>query len=125
MEFCETLEMQRSTERERERGHKFDEVEQRTDLTELRCPRSSGGSFRSLTASITADRRSTIFFSGFADLVDDGDDEEDEARLSLPWPTARGGFSAVDRIRDASGSTSSATTIVSGPHLYCIVRQFN
>lgn len=65
-------------------------------LTELRCPRSSGGSFRSLTASITADRRSTNFFSVFSDLPDgeedsDNDDDEEEARLSVgppPWPTA-------------------------------------
>lgn len=82
-------------------------------LTLLRCPRSSGGSFRSLTASITAERRSTIFFCVFSDLFDggeeegDGDDDEDEARLSLeppPPPTAIAGreeFSAADlRSRD-------------------------
>ncbi|POO01836.1 hypothetical protein TorRG33x02_026130, partial [Trema orientale] len=83
------------------------------NLTELRCPRSSGGSFRSLTASITADKRSPSFFSGFGDLLDDvdeqdeNDDDDDEARLRLeppPWPTAiidRDESSAVDlRTRD-------------------------
>ena len=64
------------------------------DLTALRWPRSSGGSFRSLTASMTADKRSTGFFSVFGDLFDcggDGDEEEeeDEADLVLgpPRPT--------------------------------------
>ena len=81
------------------RNANFDKFEQRADLTELRCPRSSVGSFRSLTASITAERRSTSFFSGFSDLLDDDGDEEEEAeeaRRSLPWPIARGGFSVVD-----------------------------
>ncbi|PON56149.1 hypothetical protein PanWU01x14_183580, partial [Parasponia andersonii] len=79
------------------------------NLTELRCPRSSRGSFRSLTASITADKRSPSFFSGFADLLDgvDKQDDDDEARLRLeppPWPTAiidKDESSAVDlRTRD-------------------------
>ena len=50
-------------------------------LTALRWPRSSGGSLRSLTASITPERRSAIF----------GEDEEDEdeAHLDTPRPTVR------------------------------------
>lgn len=57
-------------------------------LTALRWPRSSGGSFRSLTASVTADKRSTSFFSALGDLHDS---EEADARLKLyapPWPAA-------------------------------------
>lgn len=58
-------------------------------LTLLRWPRSSGGSLRSLTASITAERRSTSFFSAFGYLSGDDDgggedeaeDEEEEAYL--------------------------------------------
>lgn len=50
-----------------------------TYLIALDRPRSSGGSFRSLTASITADRRSETFFSG---LGDSGDGFE-EAHLGL------------------------------------------
>lgn len=67
------------------------------DLTALRWPRSSGGSFRSFTASITADRRSPSFFSVLEDLLDeeadDGDGEEEEEEeeehmgLSPPRPT--------------------------------------
>lgn len=65
---------------------------EREDLTALRWPRSSGGSFRSLTASMTVDKRSTSFFSVFGDLFDCGgeeEEEEDEADLVLgpPRPT--------------------------------------
>lgn len=73
-------------------------------MTELRWPRSSGGSLRSLTASMTADRRSTCFFSALGDVLDDdGDDfdeeeEEEEAHLGLDPPRAT---TAVDlQIRD-------------------------
>lgn len=49
-------------------------------LTLLRCPRSSGGSLRSLTASITEERRSLVtFLLGLAEEEDDED--EDEAHL--------------------------------------------
>ena len=61
------------------------------DLTALRWPRSSGGSFRSLTASMTVDKRLTSFFSVFEDLFDCGGDEdeeeeEDKANLVLGQP---------------------------------------
>lgn len=65
------------------------------DLTELRWPRSSGGSLRSLTASMTVDRRSTSFFSALEDVLDDDDgdnfdeeEEEEEAHLGLDPPLA-------------------------------------
>jgi len=50
-----------------------------TNLTELRWPRSSGGSLRSLTASITADRRSSslIFLSLSPSIL--GMEEDDAA----------------------------------------------
>lgn len=44
----------------------------RTNLTALRWPRSSGGSFRSLTESITPDKRCSVLFDF---------DVEEEARL--------------------------------------------
>ena len=68
----------------------YEREREREDLTALRWPRSSGGSFRSLTASMTVDKRSTSFFSVFGDLFDcGGDEEEDEADLVLgpPRPT--------------------------------------
>lgn len=46
-------------------------------LTLLRWPRSSGGSLQSLTASMTAERRSINFFSAFGDLPGDDDGGED------------------------------------------------
>lgn len=60
-----------------------------SDLTALRCPRSSGGSLRSLAASITVDRRSVIFLLElFGEGVDELLVEEEEARrgLGTPWP---------------------------------------
>ena len=70
----------------------YEREREREDLTALRWPRSSGGSFRSLTASMTVDKRSTSFFSVFGDLFDCGgeeEEEEDEADLVLgpPRPT--------------------------------------
>lgn len=51
-----------------------------SDRTLLRWPRSSGGSLRSLTASITAERRSLSFLAvlGLPEDEDDDDDDDDE-----------------------------------------------
>lgn len=47
----------------------------------LRWPRSSGGSLRSLTASITPERRSDVFLLTFR--LADSPDTDEEAHLSL------------------------------------------
>ena len=95
-------------------------------LTALRWPRSSGGSLRSLTASITADRRSVIFFSRFDDeefeevvAVDDEDeeDEEEEAHLSLDpsWLTNGDEMSAVELvIKDDDNRSILASRVAIG-----------
>lgn len=61
-----------------------------SDLTLLRWPRSSGGSLRSLTASITEERRSVTFPLGFCEVWEEEDDEEKEHNrlgLETPWLT--------------------------------------
>lgn len=61
-----------------------------SDLTLLRWPRSSGGSLRSLTASITEERRSVTFLLGFCEVWEEEDDEaEENNRLGSekPWST--------------------------------------
>lgn len=77
-------------------GWNWREGERERDLMALRWPRSSGGSLRSLTASITPDKRSDIFLSAFrfvlVEEVDSGDGdgmEEDEANLGLKLPSER------------------------------------
>lgn len=59
-------------------------------LTALRWPRSSGGSLRSLTASITPERRSVIFLSGLlpGEVVEELEVDEDEAHRGLDTPRA-------------------------------------
>ena len=58
-------------------------VEDYFHLTKSRRPRSSGGSFRSWTASIAAEKRSVVFFSRLFDPAvrssgDDHQEDEDE-----------------------------------------------
>lgn len=57
-------------------------------LTALRWPRSSGGSLRSLTASITPERRSVIFLSGMlpGEVVEELEVDEEEAHRGLDTP---------------------------------------
>lgn len=59
-------------------------------LTALRWPRSSGGSLRSLTASITPERRSVIFLSGLlpGEVGEELEVDEEEAHRGLDTPRA-------------------------------------
>lgn len=64
-------------------------------LTLLRCPRSSGGSLRSLTASITEASRSFVTFLPVPGGEDGEDEDEDEDEDADRLPTAAADEEAV------------------------------